>query len=143
MVPITYVYLDLCGYIIGYPLCMYPPKVCYLSARISTLSRRARARWACVSSSPTHVWGRRKHRPSALARVGTNIHLSRMCIDFVFSQLCYPEKTLGVSFFIFLDCSSLLVQSVDISGVSKNTKNQQTVLQLTTGIILLFLVEGI
>ena len=60
-----------------------------------------------------------------------DIHLSRMCIDFVFSQLCYPEKTLGVSFFIFLDCSSLLVQSVDISGVSKNTKNQQTVLQLT------------
>ena len=32
------------------------------------LSRRARARWAGVSSSP----GRRKHRPSALARVGTN-----------------------------------------------------------------------
>ena len=63
-----------------------------------------------------------------------DIHLSRMCIDFVFSQLCYPEKTLGVSFFIFLDCSSLLVQSVDISGVSKNTKNQQTVLQLTISI---------
>ena len=34
---------------------------------LELLSRRARARWACVSSSPR----RRKHRPSALARVGT------------------------------------------------------------------------
>ena len=100
MVPITYVYLDLCGYIIGYPLCMYPPKVCYLSARISTLVE---------------------------------------CVLILFFHNCVtPKKTLGVYFFIFLDCSSLLVQSVDISGVSKNTKNQQTVLQLTVSKILYF-----
>ena len=47
--------------------CEYQVFVC-----VDCLSRRARERWACVSSSPTHVWGRRKHRPSALARVGTS-----------------------------------------------------------------------